>query len=175
MATFTSVCAVCDHRHQVSTSTHWCIECEEQLCSDCKNHHNALKVTRNHKTIPISDYKLLPPVVTDIKQHCVYHNEIYQLYCNKHESLICNKCVKEHGKCGEIISLDEIVKDIKTSESFVDLEHTLDELYTNIKIILKDRGSNMESITDQKKKISAEVCHIKISSFNMSINWKRSS
>ncbi|VDI05488.1 Hypothetical predicted protein [Mytilus galloprovincialis] len=161
MATFTSVCAVCDHRHQASTPTHWCIECEEQLCLDCKNHHNALKVTRNHKTIPISDYKLLPSVVTDIKQHCVYHNEIYQLYCNKHESPICNKCVKDHGKCGEILSLDEIVKDIKTSESFVDLEHTLDELYTNINIILKDRESNMESIADQKKKISAEVCHIK--------------
>lgn len=50
---------------------------------------------------------------------------------------------------------------MKTSESFVDLEHALDKLYTNINIIRKDRESNMESITDRMKKISAEVCHIK--------------
>ncbi|XP_063400223.1 uncharacterized protein LOC134684843 [Mytilus trossulus] len=162
MATSTSVCAVCDHQHQTIQSTHWCIECEEPLCTGCKEHHNVLKATRNHKTIFISDYQLLPSAVTDVNQYCIYHNEIYQLYCNKHESPICNKCVKDHGKCGEILSLDELVKDIKTSESFVDLEHSLDDIFTNINLIRKDRESNIENITDQKKKIAAQVCYLKM-------------
>lgn len=86
MATSTSVCAVCDRQHQTSQATHWCIECEEPLCAACTEYHHVLKPTRNHKTIPILDYQLLPAVVTDIKQHCDYHNEKYQLYCIKLES-----------------------------------------------------------------------------------------
>ncbi|VDI53647.1 Hypothetical predicted protein, partial [Mytilus galloprovincialis] len=156
MATCRSVCVVCDLQHQTTQSTYWCIECEEPLCSDCKAHHNVLKATRNHKTIPISDYQLLPTVVIDIQQHCVYHNEKYQLYCSKHESPICNKCAKDHWKCGQILPLDEIVKDFKTSQSFVDLEQSLDDLFTNINKICEDRESNIESLTDQKKKIAAE-------------------
>ncbi|CAG2235016.1 unnamed protein product [Mytilus edulis] len=161
MATSLSVCVVCDLQHQTTQSTDWCIECEEPLCSACKQHHNVLKATRNHETISISDYQLLPAVVTDIKQNCVHHNEMYQLYCNKHESPICNKCVKDHGKCGEILSLDELGKNIKNSESFVDLQHSLDDLLDNINQIRKDKESNMERITEQKTKIAAEVCHIK--------------
>ncbi|CAG2235013.1 unnamed protein product [Mytilus edulis] len=161
MVSCTSVCAICDLRHQTATSTHWCIECEEPLCSGCREHHNFLNALRNPKTDSISDYQLLPAVTTDIKQNCVYHNEMYQLYCIKHDSPICNKCVKEHGNCGKIVSLDDRVKDIKTSESFIDLEQNLEDLITYINLIRKDRESNIESITDQKKKIAAQVCHLK--------------
>ncbi|XP_052065266.1 uncharacterized protein LOC127705046 isoform X2 [Mytilus californianus] len=161
MATCKSVCAVCDHRHQTSPSSHWCNECEEPLCSDCREHHNALKVTRYHITIPISEYQLLPTVVTEIKQNCVFHNEMYQLYCNKHGIPICNKCVKDHGKCGEIFLLGEVVRDIKTSESFIDLEQNLDDLFDDIIQIRKERETNIESIKDQKKKIAVQVCHLK--------------
>ncbi|XP_052065267.1 uncharacterized protein LOC127705047 isoform X1 [Mytilus californianus] len=161
MATCTPVCAVCDLRHQTSTSTHWCIQCEEPLCSGCREHHNVSKATGNHQTIFISDYQLLPAVVTDIKHHCVYHSEMYQLYCINHDSPICNKCVKDHGNCGKIVSLDDRVRDIKTSESFIDLEQNIEDLLTYINLIRKDRESDIDSITDQKKKISAQVCHLK--------------
>lgn len=86
---------------------------------------------------------------------------MYQLYCVKHGSPIRNTCVKDHGKCGEILLPNEIVRDIKTLESFVDLEQSLDDLFTNINLIRKDRESNIESIKDQKKKIAAEVCYLK--------------
>ncbi|VDI51495.1 Hypothetical predicted protein [Mytilus galloprovincialis] len=161
MASYTSVCAVCDLRHQTSTSTHWCIQCEQPLCSGCREHHNVSKATGNHQTISISDYQLLPAVLTDIRQDCVYHNEMFQLYCIKHETPICNKCAKEHVTCGKIVSLDDRVRDIKTSESFIDLEQNLEELLTYINLIRKDRESNMESITDKKTKIAAQVCHLK--------------
>ncbi|XP_063400219.1 uncharacterized protein LOC134684839 [Mytilus trossulus] len=158
MATSTSMCAVCDLQHQTSLATHWCIECEESLCAACTEHHNVLKATRHHKAIPISDYQLLP---TDIKQYCDYHNEKYQLYCIKHESQICNKCLKDHGKCGEIHSLDEIVKDIKTSESFVNLEQSIDDLFDNIIQIRKEKESNIKSIQEQKKNKTARISNVK--------------
>ncbi|CAC5401305.1 unnamed protein product [Mytilus coruscus] len=106
-------------------------------------------------------YTSMRAVVTDIKQNCVYHNEMYQLYCIKHDSPICNTCVKDHGNCGKIVSLGDRVRDIKNSESFIDLQQNLEDLYTYINLIRKDRESNIESITDQKKKIVAQVCHLK--------------
>ncbi|CAC5401316.1 unnamed protein product [Mytilus coruscus] len=161
MATCTSVCAVCDLQHQTSPSTHWCMECDEGLCSDCREYHNVLEANRNHKTIPISDYQLLPTVVIDISQNCADHNETYQLYCIKHDNPICNRCIEDHGKCGEILSLEEAVKDIKTSESFVDLEQSIDDLIDNIIQIREEKESNIEGIKDQKKKKSAEICDVK--------------
>ncbi|VDI53646.1 Hypothetical predicted protein [Mytilus galloprovincialis] len=141
----TPECVVCALQHHTTQSSHWCIECEEPLCAAFKQHHTVLKATRNHKTIPIFDYLSLPTAVTDIKQHCIYHNEKYQLYCVKHESPICNNYVKDHGKCGEILPLDELVKDVKTSESVVDPEQSLDDISTNINIILKDRESYIKT------------------------------
>lgn len=158
MATSTSVCTVCDLRHRTSPTTDWCMECEESLCSDCREHHNIQKATKSHKTIPITEYQLLPTVVTDISQDCIYHNERYQLYCMKHENPICNKCVKDHGRCGEILSLKEVVNDIKTSESFVDLEQSLEDLFDNIIKIRKKKESNITSIKDQQTKITAHIC-----------------
>ncbi|CAC5401306.1 unnamed protein product [Mytilus coruscus] len=136
MSTSPSVCTVCDLRHQTSPSSHWCIECEEPLCSDCREYHNVLKATRNHKTIAISDYQSLQTVVTDIKQNCVY------LYCIKDGNPICNKCIKGHGKFWELLSLEEVVRDIKTSESCVDLEQSIGDLFDNGEIIVTDHNDN---------------------------------
>ncbi|XP_063400225.1 E3 ubiquitin-protein ligase TRIM71-like [Mytilus trossulus] len=160
MATSSSMCAVCDLRHQSSASTHWCTECEESLCSDCKEHHNVLKATRNHKTIPISDYQPLPTVVTENQQFCVYHNEKYQLYCVIDREPICYKCTKEHGKCGEVIPLEEVVDGFKTSEDFIDLELSLIDMLNNVKKLREAKLSNITSIKHQTKEIKEQHCKL---------------
>lgn len=157
MTTDTTVCSVCYRRHLNTLCTNWCVECEDALCSDCKEHHIASKATRIHKIIQISEYKSLPSFVTDINQLCVYHNQKYQLYCVKHECAICNKCTKEHGKCSELISLEEWVTDITTSEKILDLEDSLADLLENFQKIRKDRQFNITRIKDQKETITEEL------------------
>ncbi|CAC5401307.1 unnamed protein product [Mytilus coruscus] len=161
MTTDTTVCGVCYRIHLNTLSTNWCVECEEALCSNCKEHHIASKATSIHKIIQISEYKSLPSFVTDINQFCVYHNQKYQLYCVKHECAIYNKCTKEHGKCGELIFLEDWVTDIKTSENFLDLEDILTDMLENFQKIRKDREFNITSIKDQKKTITEELRHLK--------------
>ncbi|XP_052065753.1 probable RING finger protein 207 homolog [Mytilus californianus] len=160
MTTDTTVCGVCYRRHLNTLPTNWCVECEEALCSDCKEHHIASKATSIHKIIQISEYQSLPSFVTDINQLCVYHNQKYQLHCVKHECAICNKCTKEHGKCGELISLEELVTDIKTSEKFSDLEDSLTDILENFQKHRKDREFNITSIKDQRKTITEELRHL---------------
>ncbi|CAG2253509.1 unnamed protein product [Mytilus edulis] len=162
MATNTLVCSICDLRHITSSSKHWCPECEEALCSDCIEHHSLSRATRSHKTIPISQYQSLPTFVTDIQQFCIYHNEKYQQYCMKHESPICYKCIKEHGKCSEVIPLEDVISEVKSSELFRDLEQRLKDGLGNIKRIQKDREDNFKTFQTQKKKITNEIDYIRM-------------
>lgn len=161
MATNTSVCAICDLRHVTSESLHWCPECEEALCTECSEHHSLSKGTRSHKTIPISQYQSLPTFVTDIQQFCIYHNEKYQQYCITHACPICYKCIKEHGKCTDVIPLEDVIGEIKSSELFLDLEQSLKDVLGNIKRIREDRENNVRSIKTQKKNITIKIDNIK--------------
>ncbi|CAC5399692.1 unnamed protein product [Mytilus coruscus] len=157
MAANTSVCAVCDLKDITVSSLYWCPDCEEALCSDCNQHHNLSKATRGHKIIPISQYQSLPTFVTDIQQFCIYHNEKFQQYCTEHECPICYKCIKEHGKCDEVVLLDDVVSEVKSSELFRDLDQSMLDVFENIKRIREDREINNKSIQTQKKEIIMKI------------------
>lgn len=132
MMTHNSLCAICDLRHLKVLSTHWCQECEEALCNDCKEHHTLSKASKSHNVILLSVYSSLPSSITNIDLLCTYHNEKYLQYCLKHECPICYKCINEHGKCGELILFEDITNDVKASEVFRDMEQSLGDLIVNI-------------------------------------------
>lgn len=78
-----------------------------------------------------------------------------------HESPICYKCLKEHGKCSEVIPLEDVIGAIKRSELFRDLEQSVEDVFENIKRIREDREKNVQSIQTQKKNITMEIDSIK--------------
>ncbi|XP_052067487.1 transcription intermediary factor 1-alpha-like isoform X2 [Mytilus californianus] len=161
MASNTSVCFICDLRHETKSSTHWCPECEEALCSDCMEHHSLSKGTRRHKIIPISQYQSLSYFVRDLQQLCIYHNEKYKQYCMKHECLICYKCIKEHGKCNAVVPLEDVVSGVKTSKLLQDLETSLIDILENIKRIREDKEINIKFIQNEEITITLEIDSIK--------------
>ncbi|CAG2187031.1 unnamed protein product [Mytilus edulis] len=156
MATNTSICGICSLRQITQTSKHWCPQCEEALCDECRDHHTLLKVTRSHEPIPISDYKSIPSFITDIQQSCIYHNEQYQQYCVEHALPICFKCINDHRKCN-VTTLEKIINNVKTSEQFLDLESRLGDLLQNIDQIKKDRNSNVTNIEETKTRLVKEI------------------
>ncbi|XP_071135646.1 uncharacterized protein [Mytilus edulis] len=161
MATNSVYCNICELRHLSNLSTHWCPECEQSLCPECKEHHGVVKIVRNHKLIPIEYYKKLPPFLSELRQSCQEHNENYQLYCPTHETCICYKCIKLHGKC-EAVPLDDMLNDIKTSEMYKDLEQTMIDMLENIKEIKHDRQVNISDIETEKKKQLEEISQMRL-------------
>ncbi|VDI13132.1 Hypothetical predicted protein [Mytilus galloprovincialis] len=160
MATSSTLCGPCSERHITKPSVHWCSECEVSICDDCQELHNVLKATRSHEFIPIAKYESLSSFITDIQQSCNYHNEKYQQYCVAHALPICFKCSKEHQKCN-VIPLDEVTNNAKTSGHFQDLETRLIDLLHNIDIIKKDRKANLVSIAERKEIHLEEIQHIR--------------
>jgi hypothetical protein len=60
MATSRNVlCGICEAQHITKYADQWCFECDEGLCSDCENHHNISKSSRNHGVISIDNYHKL--------------------------------------------------------------------------------------------------------------------
>ncbi|CAG2220103.1 unnamed protein product [Mytilus edulis] len=161
MATNALLCALCDLRHLTTPSTHWCPECQEALCSNCNEHHSLSKSSRNHQVIPVSEYIDLPSRIANIDLFCTYHNEKYIQYCVKHECPICYKCIKEHGKCSELILLEELTHEVKSSEPFRDMEQCLTDVKMNINRIREDSKSNIDLIASKKKQIIEEMNRLK--------------
>ncbi|XP_052087685.1 uncharacterized protein LOC127724677 [Mytilus californianus] len=161
MATNSAFCNICELRHLSNLSTHWCPECEQSLCSECREHHGVVKIIRNHQLIPIEDYQKLPTFISELRQSCQDHNENYQLYCPTHEICICYKCIKCHGKCGAV-PLDDVLKDIKTSEMYKDLEQIITDMLENINEIKNDRQVNISDIETEKEKQLEEIRQMRL-------------
>ncbi|XP_052065209.1 uncharacterized protein LOC127705001 [Mytilus californianus] len=163
MASSTPVCGVCDQSNITKPSIIWCFECDEGLCSECKDHHSRSKGTRKHYTVLISEYQEIPSDIVKITQTCGKHNEKYTFYCKKHESLCCGSCIVEnHMECRDFDKLADVIQNTKLSNAFYEIEQLLVELSDNIQIIRNDREHNLKRLSEKKMQIEQEVKQTRI-------------
>ncbi|XP_076115623.1 uncharacterized protein LOC143083249 [Mytilus galloprovincialis] len=163
MASSVQPCGVCEYQHVFKPAYIWCSDCDEGLCIDCSKHHGISKSTRKHVTVPISEYQALPSYITNIKQTCSAHEEKYQIYCKDHEEACCSKCIVEkHAKCPNISNIDDIVKNTKTSNAFLEIQETLNEVSENIKRIRQDKNNNLKTLSEQRKQIECEIQQVRL-------------
>lgn len=152
------LCAICDLRHIKSTSVVWCDECEEGLCVDCREHHSLSKATRQHKTIPTAHFQKSPGYIFEQAQFCAVHNDKYQVFCNQHEQPCCGKCVVDsHKLCKDVVSLSDMIKNIKMSTAFQDVEQCVYNFSDNIKKIRRDYEKSRTSLTNERNQIEREI------------------
>ena len=161
MASEVLLCDICNQRYLSINATAWCPECQETLCSNCNEHHSLAKSSRDHNTIPIADYQKQPSFLADIKLFCADHNQRYQHYCVTHEYPICYRCIKAHRECSDVISIDEVVDNAKTSQHFQDLRQEVEDLVENIKRLRTDREENLTTVNDQVQKHIMKVQNLR--------------
>ncbi|CAG2239855.1 unnamed protein product [Mytilus edulis] len=142
MSDSTALCDLCCLRHLSKPSTGWCLECEEGLCIDCKEHHSLLKATRNHNIISITEYQKLPQNVRN------------------HKKLKC--IIETHNNCTNLIEIEDYIKDIKSSARFQEVEEIMNETAENIKRIRINREENLKSLQEEKKKIENDIAQTRI-------------
>ncbi|XP_052073659.1 protein wech-like [Mytilus californianus] len=158
MSSKLTVCGVCEYRKINKPSVVWCLECDEGLCEECKEHHAASKGSRNHSIIPVSQYQKLPSNILEINQICPKHDEKYVIFCRKHDCPCCRRCVVEtHNDCKEIDAIDDVIRNVKSSNAFLDIEQMLAELSGNLQRIRKDRQENIKSLIENRAKIENEI------------------
>ena len=140
MSSSPSFCGMCDIRHISKPSEVWCPDCEEGLCAQCIEYHSLVKLSRGHTTIPISGYQKLPSYVVEVKEHCNEHNEKFNLFCREHECPCCGICMVEtHRDCVDVTILKNIVKNVKTSDLFNEIDQLINEMIETIGKIRQNR------------------------------------
>ena len=158
MTNSSSFCGMCDTRHISRPSEVWCSDCEEGLCTECLEQHSLAKPCRNHTTIPISEYRKLPSYVLEISELCKEHHERFNLYCKEHERPCYRICMLEnHKDCKEVTVLENIIKNIKTSNMFNEIEQLIDELIKTIGKIRQNRETNGSAVKEQKILVENEI------------------
>ncbi|CAC5374904.1 unnamed protein product [Mytilus coruscus] len=158
MASNWTVCGVCDFRNIQNSSVVWCSECDEGLCDQCKEHHGAVKSSRNHSVISVTEYQKLPLNVLEITQTCQKHKEQYQTFCKKHDCPCCRRCVIEtHNECKDLTAIDDMVHNIKSSNAFLEIQKQVSELLENIKRVRNDRHKNLEYLKEERDMIVHDI------------------
>ena len=158
MSTSQSFCGICDIRHSYKPSEVWCPDCEEGLCAECIEHHSLVKLSRDHITIPIGEYRKLPSYVLEVKEHCSEHNGKFQIYCKEHECLCCGICIIEaHRDCLDVAILENSIKDVKKSDIFNEIEQLINEMTGMIGKIRQNRETNSGVVREQKIIVENEI------------------
>ena len=157
---------ICDHcqiRDKITTSVNWCMECEEELCSECTEFHTALKATRNHHVVDLKLKTLYSSLLEKDSLVCEQHTDCQvEYFCVDHDELCCRDCLaKAHKSCVNTTSLDSASKGAKQSQLFSDCQEQLTSISQTYKSILKYREENVDDIIDDKQRIKENVKKIK--------------
>ena len=162
MATNLSICGVCDNLQITKHSVVWCSECDEGLCEECETHHAVSKASKSHETVSITENKTLPTEVQQIVQNCKFHIEKYELFCRTHDCPCCKKCLKYHKDCKGLTDINELIKNVKTSNAFNEIEQTLKEVVQNIKGLSTNRTENLKYLENKKIEIEGVIKQTRI-------------
>lgn len=155
-------CNVCQLRRVYNTAVVWCSECEEALCSECKQYHGLMKMSRNHKTVYISDYQRLSPSVLAIKSRCENHDEKFEYFCDRHERPCCISCIQDgHKECRDLKPLGDLIRSSKTGNECSTIEKGLKGVIQIIERIRKDRTENLGTLDDQVSRYQNELKEMK--------------
>lgn len=144
-------CGPCLYNNITVPGKVWCLSCEEGLCKSCTNSHKGIKATRNHKVIPAEKCHHVASIGHLMSQTCKNHNKVLDLYCPSHDAPVCSLCIAEnHRECKDIVSLDEVAKNVVSSSSFCNLEHNVDNLLKNLSQLKTEREMNSKQLQNDK-------------------------
>ena len=152
------LCGICEAQHTTKYADQWCPECDEGVCSDCENHHIVSKATRNHVVTFIGNDHKLPSSISEIGNHCEYHNMKQTHFCKFHDIPCCPDCITtNHRDCVGLFSIREIIETSKTSTLIDNIEHSLTDIKNIIDKIMKNRQQNLWEIRQQRQMFQDQI------------------
>ena len=163
----TNICGPCKNADIERGAKHYCQDCPEYLCDQCKDHHRKLRLTKSHRIVSESQV----PAVSSIRGRpsivvycsCNRKQEV-QYYCEDHKDTVCDLCKNsKHYKCKvpRIQDKGSAYSQSKISSVMSKLDAIQDE-YAKLKQARDDDIKRLEH--------STEDCKNEIATFRKEIN-----
>ena len=94
-------CGPCALGGRTREAKHYCEDCPDKLCDDCKDYHGNLVTTRNHTIVTGSWIPTSVSGAPSLGITCSCNKgQPVMFYCNDHQEIICGACKTiNHQKC----------------------------------------------------------------------------
>ncbi|XP_063399065.1 uncharacterized protein LOC134683686 [Mytilus trossulus] len=147
------ICNPCDIMKKENVhATSWCENCNQAMCSNCVNHHNAFIGTNRHTVIPLEDKGKIPKFILSLTQLCKEHDKVSEFYCNCHDRPCCVQCVTDfHQQCSKVVPFVDILEEAKTSTALNQVEQSVSDTLKTINEITINRRESINALDEQKQ------------------------
>lgn len=148
-------CGPCESARRNKAAHHFCDDCKEYLCNDCRDSHRLFKISKNHKilsgnTMPMDQKKRVAEFCS-----CNQNKEV-AIFCDDHNDVICMSCkALIHRKCKTLTIQEK--SETYTSEKFGFMFSKAKDLKKKIESLLSLRNSDIGMLEEAKEKCKAEV------------------
>ena len=134
----TKPCEICEQ----APGTHFCLDCEQYYCDNCKVLHKKQKYARSH------EFQLATEVIPEVKSKCDDHNETYTFFCKTCNVPVCSRCVTGKHNGHKFSAIHDFVTEFREANS-LKLEPKIRDLERNIK-----------NVSSGLQKFEGEVAHV---------------
>ncbi|CAC5424571.1 unnamed protein product [Mytilus coruscus] len=137
--------------------SHYCIDCEEYYCENCKLLHNRQKLSRNHQFQKASDQ------IPEGKSKCNEHREELTLMCNTCNVPVCTSCVTgmhnkhEFSKFVDAIAQLRVDNETKIRAKTNEANQTMKKIEDSLRSFDNAVESVIKAITDESNMIKSMV------------------
>lgn len=83
---------------------------------------------------------------------CLNHEDVVTCYCMDHDTLLCDTCsISNHKSCGNVLSLQEASKGIRSSRECSSIENAIKKLIQDYEKLHKEQSDILTNVLDQEK------------------------
>ncbi|XP_063436155.1 E3 ubiquitin-protein ligase TRIM71-like [Mytilus trossulus] len=137
-----------------ASGSHYCLECGQYFCDNCKGFHKRQSVTKNHQFQSSSD------VIPEVKSKCKDHNEDVSFVCNTCNVAVCTSCVTGSHLGHAFSKLLDSISQLKETNT-TDLRNKVHESTQNMKQLEEGLKAFDVKVEEIVKAITEEGTKIK--------------
>ncbi|XP_069140270.1 tripartite motif-containing protein 3-like [Argopecten irradians] len=149
-------CAPCSRGKESVPADVMCTDCNENLCGECRTHHERNKASAWHRLVFMSgDVGLLPDVT--VYERCHRHGgRPFEVYCVDHHAMSCSTCtLVTHRQCNNVKPVEEVIQKTTATPSIVGAE--LKELTEETKKLLDEENFGITELNVKEKDVLIDL------------------
>ena len=154
------LCEICVEDGNEINAEYVCLQCEQNLCLECKKYHKKAKVSKSHDVIGIDETPTLSSLTAGSDAietpTCREHQAVIQFFCKSHMEELCLTCkLMNHKGCQSVTSLDKAVKDFYTDDYCKKIVKSINDLLSWVSCC-KDIAGREKVILNEKKQTAID-------------------
>ena len=160
-------CGPCKDEGDTTEAKHFCENCKEYLCFDCRNDHKTFKATKKHSVVSahVTQYTESADISGKFAIMCgCDQKQTVRIYCENHTEVICTSCETiKHRTCKTCPIKDKVTKDTekefkelmtKSKSLKVEFEKFKDDVKANRSVVEVQRGKLKKEVAEFRKNIN---------------------